>query len=268
MIAVRNGVECKLCSRGGASDDEMAEIPSYLGYYAVGGQVRLVVSYSSYTEEYDFSGTALCAKEETLPSPVLLAHQSEHCACLVTNDSVRVVAPSPFLHALSAPIQLAAADGQFIACASRNHIHVLRVESDRVETAGEAGLEFDASCVCVKALAGGCLVVVGEWVTNTLHFFTVTGAGMAQCASMALESTVTSCVVVEVASEESRPRFLVASRNDGVLQILRQDGAQWLEEKRFRGSALPGRCVRRSAEPVLCVGEKSWLLEFKNHTWL
>ena len=49
MIAVRNGVECKLCSRGGASDDEMAEIPSYLGYYAVGGQVRLVVSYSSYT---------------------------------------------------------------------------------------------------------------------------------------------------------------------------------------------------------------------------
>ena len=128
MIAVRSGVECRLFSEGGEAADPMAEIPSFLGCCQVGEQVHVFVSYSAFTEDYLLHGAELAPCPQQLPAPVLLAHGSSQGAWVLTPRSILLLSPERGELPLPFAAELAAADEQYVVCASRGDVAVLAVE--------------------------------------------------------------------------------------------------------------------------------------------
>lgn len=300
MIAVRSGVECRLFSEGGEAADPMAEIPSFLGCCQVGEQVHLFVSYSAFTEDYCLNGAELAPCPQQLPAPVLLAHGSSQGAWVLTPRSILLLSPARGELPLPFAAELAAADAQYVVCASRGDVAVLAVEEGAAKVLCRYTTEYDVGCVEVKASAEGCVILLGEWVTNCLHVLTVAAGRVAHVVKREMQSAIVSLLVTDVPADshnDSRAeiraetcadmRFVVVSESDGTVVVLRacntsapttsaadaadagSAGGEWVEEKQLRASRLPLQWVRtRDPALVVGVGEKSCMLYYKNKNWL
>lgn len=154
--------------------------------------MHVFVSYSSFTEDYLLHGAELAPCPQQLPAPVLLAHGSSRGAWVLTPRSILLL--SPARGELPLPFAGGAGGGRRAVrvCASRGDVAVLAVEKGEVKVLCRYTTEYDVGCVEVKASAEGCVVLLGEWVTNCLHVLTV-AAGV-WCASSRRRCRAPSCL--------------------------------------------------------------------------
>ena len=101
----------------------------------------------------------------------------------------------------AAAAELAAADEQYVVCASRGDVAVLAVEEGEVKVLCRYTTEYDVGCVEVKASAEGCVVLLGEWVTNCLHVLTVAAGRVVRVVKKEMQSAIVSLLVTDVPAD-------------------------------------------------------------------